>query len=163
MLRSNVFFSPWVYHRRVKSPVDLAVGLVRALESPVSTLHLGRQLAELGQDLYQPPTAAGWPGGAAWINQATAIRRNHLTAALLAEDGLYEGKLNPATVVSKYGRRQSGPAAALLLDLLLPGQVDPAAQQELAAQYPPPAGEAPAGWLRRVATAISAWPEFQLA
>src|SRR5262249_21209904 len=38
VLRSNVFFSTQAYRSRVKSPVDFAVGVVRALEGNVSTL-----------------------------------------------------------------------------------------------------------------------------
>ena len=64
MLRSNVFFSEHALHRRIKSPVEYAVGLVRAFETLVPTLPLGALLAELGQDLYFPPTTRGWVGGA---------------------------------------------------------------------------------------------------
>lgn len=33
--------------------------------------------AELGQNLFMPPSVKGWDGGTAWINSATLIRRSN--------------------------------------------------------------------------------------
>ena len=75
MLRSNLFFSEAAYRRRVKGPVEFAVGIVRGLEGLVPTERLGADLAALGQNLYHPPTTLGWQGGRHWINEATLIGR----------------------------------------------------------------------------------------
>ena len=56
VLRSNLFFSPAAYRRRVKTPVDYALGIIKGIGGIVPTILLGQDLAEQGQDLYQPPT-----------------------------------------------------------------------------------------------------------
>jgi uncharacterized protein (DUF1800 family) len=145
MLRSEMFFAPQVFQRRVKSPVEFAVGLARALETTVPTLRLGRDLAELGQDLYHPPTLKGWAGGRAWLNKATLIGRTHLASALLSGSGGYEQGMDAAAVALKHA--PAADAGRFLADLLL--------------QTPFAAGAARN--LRAVAASIAASPEYQLA
>ena len=125
MLRSNLFFSATAYRRRVKSPVEFAVGIVRALEGVVSTTQLGQDLADLGQNLYRPPTVRGWIGGRYWINSATLVGRNNLAVALLQGSGPYGDKLNPWAIAQKRGCSTPESAARLLLDLFLQGDLDP--------------------------------------
>lgn len=161
MLRSNLFFSEAAYRRRVKGPVEFAVGIVRGLEGTVPTLPLGNHLASLGQDLYRPPTVKGWAGGPAWINRATLVGRSNLAAALLAPAGPYEGKLDPAAVAREHGRRDAASAARFLVDLFLQGDVDGAAVDALSEGLPSDGDfSAP---LRRFAHGLFTLPEFQLA
>ena len=158
MLRSNLFFSPVNYRRRVKSPVELAVGIVRGLEGNVSAVRLGQDLAALGQNVYEPPSSAGWPGGTHWINDATSLGRANLAFRLLAPGKPYEGKLDPAAVAKKHG--QSGEAAArFLVDLFLQGDVDPAVLKSVMQSE----SEDPSTALRGAAHLIASLPEFQLA
>jgi uncharacterized protein (DUF1800 family) len=153
MLRSNLFFSPRAYRRRIKSPVEFAVGLVRAMEARVSTTRLAQHLAELGQDLYRPPTPAGWPGGRHWLNRATLIGRHNLAGDLLAAAGAYEGRLDPRALTAKYQRNDPDEAARMLLDLLLQGDV--AGPPQVSVESEPD--------LRSLATFIVRSPEYQLA
>src|SRR5262249_19231027 len=70
ILRSNLFFDASIRRRRVKSPVELAVGTVRALEilrPTVSSEALAESTSRMGQTLYAPPSVAGWDGGPTWI------------------------------------------------------------------------------------------------
>lgn len=83
LLRSTTFFES--AGQRIKSPVELAVGICRTMELTVPTLPLGAELAELGQNLYDPPTLKGWPGGRAWINSATIIGRIQLATRLIGK------------------------------------------------------------------------------
>lgn len=82
MLRSNLFFSEAAYRRRIKSPVDFLLGLVRGLEGKVGTSNLARDLETLGQNLFQPPSVKGWDGGPAWLNGQTLLFRNNLALSL---------------------------------------------------------------------------------
>lgn len=150
MLRSNLFFSPRAWRRRIKSPVEFAVGLVRAMEANVPTLRLAQQLAELGQDLGRPPTSAGWAGGRHWLNPATMLGRLNLAAALLAPSGAYEGRLDPQALLDKHGWSRAD-GGRRLVELLL--------------QEPRPASPAgaEAADLRQQAAAIVQSPEYQLA
>ena len=131
MLRSNLFFSSAAYRRRVKSPVEFALGIVRGLEGNVSTTQLGNDLAELGQDLLYPPTDRGWPTGGSWLNTAAIVGRDNLAWALLGGSPGYEKHLDPAGVAQRYGASSSPAAARLLIDLLLQGDLDEQVRERL--------------------------------
>lgn len=149
MLRSNLFYSPLAMHRRVKSPVELAVGLARALEGIVPTEPLAQDLANLGQDLANPPTLRGWPGGRAWITDATMTGRLNLLHELLQPDGRYKGRLDPARTMERHGRSPSDDPVGFFTELLglppEPGRADEATSP------------------REVVARLVARPEYQLA
>lgn len=159
MLRSNLFFSSFAYRRRIKSPVEFALGIVAAMETPVSAVRLGEELAALGQNVYEPPTSAGWPGGRLWINDAASLGRVNLAFALLAAGQAGEGKPDPAAIAKKYGFGEGESAARFLVDLFLQGDIDPAALQAVLDIDPGDPATAP----RRTAHLVAALPEFQLA
>lgn len=125
LLRSNRFFAADSVLARVKSPVEFAVGLCRALESVVPAAQLGHDLADLGQDLYRPPTLKGWAGGRAWINPATLIGRANLVAALTAGSGRYDAGLDPAKAARAESIDDPAAAARFIRRRLLPAG-DPA-------------------------------------
>jgi len=85
MLRSDVFYSARAYRAIVKSPIDYAVGAVKALglqasASQTLTAFGGRRdgggvLTTMGQVPLEPPNVAGWPGGASWLNSSTLFAR----------------------------------------------------------------------------------------
>jgi len=85
VLRSRFFHSPTVRGRKVKSPVDFVVGLVRSIgwydPRPDAPL-LDHALIHMGQTLLDPPTVAGWPGGEAWLGAPFLIARVNLVARL---------------------------------------------------------------------------------
>ncbi|NLY02953.1 MAG: DUF1800 domain-containing protein [Rhodopirellula sp.] len=162
MLRSNLFFSPAAYRRRVKSPIEFALGIIRPLEKLVPTVPLGGDLAELGQDLGNPPTANGWEGGPYWINQATLLGRDRLAAALLSGSGPYADALDPATVARNHGKTDPAQARQFLLELFLQNDIAGHVRDRLI-KLGDTAGGDPAQSLRRFAHAIVVQPEFQLA
>lgn len=150
ILRSNVFFSPAAYRCRVKSPVDYAVGLVRAFEGRVATDRLSRSLADLGQSLYNPPTSAGWPGGLAWLNDATIVGRNNLAWQLLQQKGDNKYRLDAADYARKHGKQDVPGARELFVELLV--------QSDLA---DPVVAEAKT--IEEAACVVACRPEYQLA
>ncbi len=162
VLRSNLFFSPAAYRQRVKSPVELAVGILRPMEAIVPTDKLGRELAEMGQSLYAPPTAGGWAGGRHWINQATMLRRDALGRTLFAPKGPYAEKLDPKSIAAGHGVHAIDKAADWLIDLYLQGDLAPAVREKIAAAIRGASGSGSGGALRRFAQAIVSLPEFQL-
>ncbi|MBL7188153.1 MAG: DUF1800 domain-containing protein [Phycisphaerae bacterium] len=125
MLRSNLFFSPAAYRRRIKSPAEFALGIVKALEGTVSTTQLANDLADLGQNLYNPPTVKGWAGGQHWINSTAILARQNLASALLRGSGPYGDKLNPWGIAQKHGCATPESAQSFLLDLFLQGSFGP--------------------------------------
>lgn len=151
ILRSNIFFSPIAYRRRIKGPVEFAVGLCRAFEKTVPTLQLGRTVAELGQDLYHPPTIMGWTGGSAWINHQTIAGRIGLSRALFHGIAGPETRLDPAATLARYPSDAAASIAERLLHLLLQGNI------------PDPIRSIPAtGEPAAIATAIASLPEYQM-
>lgn len=162
MLRSNMFFSPAAYRQRVKGPVEFALGIIRALNGMVPTGRLGSDLADLGQDLYHPPTVKGWEGGRWWLNGSTLIGRSNLAAALFAGTEPYGDSLDPWAVAGKHGKGTEESAARFLVDLFLQGDLDPGVAERLIKSAATGEGN-PAQRLRRVAHAVVTLPEFQLA
>ncbi len=162
MLRSNLFFSRVAYRRRIKSPVEFAVGIIRSLEGMVSTVRLGTDLAELGQNLYQPPTASGWQGGRSWINAAMLVGRSNLARDLLASQGPYGGKLDPMAIAKKYDRSTLEASAKLLIDLFLQDDISEETRRSLSKALASAQGGALSQQLREFAHRVVTLPEFHL-
>jgi len=83
LLTSDAFYAPQNRAVLIKSPVELIVGTLRGFRfetgEPLPFVFASR---ELGQDLFAPPNVKGWPGGEAWINSATLMRRKQLLERL---------------------------------------------------------------------------------
>jgi uncharacterized protein (DUF1800 family) len=87
MLRSDVFYSPKAYRALVKSPIEYAVGAIKAIggqqlagQYAGAGLDRGPRggggvLGAMGQVPFEPPNVAGWPGGATWLNSTTMFAR----------------------------------------------------------------------------------------
>lgn len=173
MLRSNLFFSPAVYRARVKSPVDFALGIVRALEGKIGTTALARTLESLGQNLFYPPSVKGWDGGPAWLNGQTLLFRQNLALALTStEDSRFGRRTDPAALVRKYGKHADREVLNFFLDLFLQGDV-PAESRRRLEDYQRQAHQQskPPYWteedaanhrLRSLCHLVLALPEFQL-
>jgi uncharacterized protein (DUF1800 family) len=93
-LMDDVFTSDWFYDEKnigvkIKSPVELLVGIQRALpmtiENKEALLVLQRLL---GQVLFLPPNVAGWPGGRAWIDSSTLMMRMRVPQLINDKDEL---------------------------------------------------------------------------
>lgn len=166
MLASNLFFSPLAIGRKIKSPVEYAVGLVRALEGRADTYALATDLNKLGQGVFFPPNVKGWDGGRTWINSATLLgRANLVRQTLLAGETSFEaagGSLSAAA--ERAGAKEPTEIVNWLCDLLL--AVSPPAQaREVLVRLAGGADGGPADHHARIAQtihAISILPEFQL-
>jgi len=124
MLRSNLFFSAAAYRRRIKCPAEFALGIIIGMENTVSTTQLAKDIADLGQNLYHPPTVNGWVGGQHWIDSAAIVGRQNLTWAMLRGTDPYGKKLNPLAVAQRHGCSTFESSARFVLDLFLQGDVD---------------------------------------
>jgi hypothetical protein len=84
LFRSRAFYADRTMRSQIKSPVDLVVGLFRALPfRDVPTTGLSFVTDRLGQSLLQPPNVKGWPGGAAWVNTSTLYARYNTLSAFV--------------------------------------------------------------------------------
>src|SRR5262249_33834295 len=110
LLRSRTFFAPANLGRRIASPIEFAVGAVRALEmfDPApSTPVLADWCGRLGQDLFYPPNVGGWPGGRAWITTRSAIGRANFASALIGGEAVgLSAPLDPGALAARRGPRR---------------------------------------------------------
>jgi uncharacterized protein (DUF1800 family) len=86
ILGSRLFFSDHAMGRKIKSPVDIAMGLLRALQATTDTTELERRLYAVGQGLFHPPNVKGWDGGRTWINSSTLLGRANLVRSVVSND-----------------------------------------------------------------------------
>ena len=79
LLQSCHFFDEQVMGARIKSPAELAGGLLSEMDirtdNPEYYLEMVFLGEELGQGLMNPPNVAGWPGYRNWITTATIPAR----------------------------------------------------------------------------------------
>ncbi len=162
MLRSNLFFSSSAYRRRIKCPVEFALGIVRGMEAVVSTTRLAEDLAGLGQNLYHPGTVKGWPGGKHWINDATMVGRHNLAADMLSNSGPYGKKLDPWAVAGRHKHSTVESATQFAIDLFLQGDI-PANARYVLAETGAEDKSKPGDTMRQRVHAIAVLPEFHLA
>ncbi|GAA4302195.1 DUF1800 domain-containing protein [Compostibacter hankyongensis] len=93
-LMRHIFESDWFYDpvntgNRIKSPVELLVGMRRSI--PVTFARADTQLLVqrlLGQVLFYPPNVAGWPGGRSWIDSSTLMFRMRLPQIVYYDETL---------------------------------------------------------------------------
>ena len=122
MLESDEFYSARARAALVKSPVELAVGAVRALGIATDFRPLDKPIEQMGQALFMPPNVAGWPGGAAWINSSALLQRVNMAAALAEARGS-RLSFTPTELVDGQGLSGSGETVDFLDDLLLGGRL----------------------------------------
>ncbi len=73
----------------VKAPAVQVAGALRAVGRPVDTGAWTWLLPEMGQELFKPPTVAGWDLGAAWLS-TTTMHARFVAATYLVKDGSLE-------------------------------------------------------------------------
>jgi uncharacterized protein (DUF1800 family) len=160
LLRSNLFFSEHALLHKIKSSVELAVGLARSFETTPPMVPIARDLVNLGQRLDEPPTVNGWTGGIDWINSITIASRLKMCRSMLDGSGDYGNRFDPAPVAERHGK-PAGPAAAQYwLDVLVQNQLPSATREEIlkVSAGSPNASER----LRGIVAAIISQPEYQL-
>ncbi|MBX9602571.1 MAG: DUF1800 domain-containing protein [Bryobacteraceae bacterium] len=82
---SRDFYSPASYGTQIKSPVQYVISTYKKLglsEIP-GTPYFATVMANLGQNLGNPPNVKGWDGGRAWINPSTLLIRGNVARHLL--------------------------------------------------------------------------------
>jgi uncharacterized protein (DUF1800 family) len=173
ILSSNFFFSEQAYRKRIKSPVDFALGIVRGLEGHVGTSALVPVLEQLGQNVFYPPSVKGWDGGPTWLNGQTLLFRQNLALALTStEDPRFSARTDPAALARKYHKKTDEEVFDFLLTLFLQNDVPDESRSRLR-EYQQRAHKqtAPVYWTEEEATdhrvralchLVLTLPEYQL-
>lgn len=161
LLTSRLFYSECSLGKKIRSPVDLAVGLLRSLPGTANTLQLAERTRELGQALFFPPNVKGWDGGRQWINSASLIGRINLVTRLLDDaNRLGSGSSSgwdAALEIESTSDAVDRAAALLLAVPLLPDQ-----RQSMIAAVDRRKSNEPSRWLSAIKV-LSTLAEFQLA
>ena len=85
ILSSSWFNTPSVYYARYAWPAEFVVRGIREVGWQNLTLNTVRSaLANMGQQLFEPPDVAGWPLGAGWFSTGTMLARANFAATLAA-------------------------------------------------------------------------------
>ncbi len=162
MLSSNLFFWEHCIGRKVRSPVEMAVGLLRALEGSTNTVQLAEELVHLGQGLFYPPNVKGWDGGRAWINSSTLLGRANVVGRLVRDEKTRFGGGDLATYFEGSGATTGEAVVAKLEDLLLAVPIPGDARKQLVGLIDRGSGDQ-SGRIANVIHALSTLPEFHLA
>jgi uncharacterized protein (DUF1800 family) len=99
-LMEDIFTSDWFYNERnigarIKSPVELMVGIRRILPMQLENEDVQLLVQRLlGQILFYPPNVAGWPGGMNWIDSSSLMFRLRLPQLIHDDEAI---NLSPKT------------------------------------------------------------------
>jgi len=84
LFKSRHFYDFGVVGKQIKSPVQVVVGTIHQTHAPLrNDRALATALRGMGQQLFEPPSVAGWSGGRSWINTSTLFMRQNTCAYLL--------------------------------------------------------------------------------
>jgi len=85
---SRDFYSPASVGTQIKGPVELAVSTFRklGLSSVPGVPDFNSATGVLGQQLFSPPTVAGWAGGQSWITPGLLLERGNFVRDVLFPD-----------------------------------------------------------------------------
>jgi uncharacterized protein (DUF1800 family) len=126
ILTSRTFYHPSIRAAKVGSPVDLALGLLRALEANTNMHTLVGRLREIGQLPLFPPNVKGWNGGREWINASTILGRANLVRQILELNDVRFGGDSLEAYLERMDLHTSGQIVDRLCELLT--AVDPPAE-----------------------------------
>jgi hypothetical protein len=190
MLSSRLFYSDHAFRKRIKSPVEYALGAVNAIyrrfddadahHRALPHQALVKWLGTMGQALFAPPNVKGWPGGRTWLNTSTVLERDNF-ASVLSSGALWfppaaatgfdvnvdvppPRAFDPARVLDEEKASAPADVVRVLLDLYVPGGVRGAAREKLVAFVAEggPSGRDLARRAREAVHAIMTMPEYQL-
>ncbi len=86
ILESKFLYSDEAIGGKVRSPVEMAIGMLRFLGASVNMNELRGRLLTLGHLPLYPPNVKGWEGGRQWINASTYFGRANLVRDLVSSD-----------------------------------------------------------------------------
>lgn len=90
LLLSPEFRSDKAFYALIKSPAEYCIGVLRALSANLSDMptlnSVAAAMAAQGQQLWNPPNVAGWPGMRNWINSTTFFNRANFAQKMAAID-----------------------------------------------------------------------------
>ncbi|HRF01918.1 MAG TPA: DUF1800 domain-containing protein [Pirellulaceae bacterium] len=158
ILRSRRLLGDETIGTKVRSPVDLIIGLLRSFDGTANASRLADDLRRMGMGLFFPPNVKGWDGGRTWINAATLLERANGIGRLLQDDATrFDRRPVGEHLMARFG--DDDDSLGKLAEVLLAVRPNDATLARLAA-----VGEGRSGAARAVARmhALAASPLAQL-
>jgi hypothetical protein len=164
LLSSRLFFSDYAYRSKIKSPCELVVGSMMALDAKKDTLFARDAMNKMGQALLAPPSVKGWDGQEVWINANTILQRYNFALDLI----LRQDSAAMLAFFEKHDLRTAEQIVDHFALLLLDGRLDAAVRATFIAYLTDgkPFALTPQsieGQVRGVAHLMMCTPEYQLA
>ena len=140
LFKSQHFYDPAIIGHKIKSPAQLVSGTVRILMTPDREASvLSRAMRIMGQNLFDPPSVAGWDGGRSWINTSTLFARQNICTYLIT--GQRPGRtwrpgevqFDPMRLLAKEPNQTPQQLVDSLVDALLGTHITPQRRQPLVA------------------------------
>lgn len=160
ILTSNVFYSSHSVGRKVRSPVELAIGFLRSLDGSTNSYELAQKLQTLGQVLLYPPSVKGWDGGRTWVNSSTLLGRSNLIRSLLDNEKTRFGKTSLAEHLAGEGAESPDEIIEWFQTSLFAVDIPAAARERVRAVFDN--GTDRGEGLKDGVHALCTLPEFQL-
>ncbi|MCA9262812.1 MAG: DUF1800 domain-containing protein [Planctomycetales bacterium] len=162
ILTSNWFYSSNAIGQKVRSPIELALGLLLTLEGTTDSFALSQRLDQLGHSVFYPPNVKGWDGGRTWINSATLLARANLVRHLLTDENSRFGGGSLSELVERHGCKSPETLVHWASDTLCAIPPDAVAINRLESLAKQFSGDRQRQAIE-VIHALSTLPEFQLA
>ncbi|MCA9059090.1 MAG: DUF1800 domain-containing protein [Planctomycetaceae bacterium] len=159
ILRSQLFFSPYAFAAKIRSPAELAIGFLRCLDGTANTFELSTAMDAVGQGLFFPPNVKGWDGGRTWINSSTLLGRSNLIRRMLESEQTRFGRQSLREYLVDQQIARPDEICNRLESLLLAVPLPPVARERLTTMLK--ADSSPHGLIEAVHLFCSL-PEFQL-
>lgn len=159
ILNSNLFYSDHAVARKIRSPVEFAIGFASCLNASTNNFELASRLEELGQGLFYPPSVKGWDGGRTWINSSTLLGRSNLIQELLTSDKSRFAKMSFEEFLNNEGIKSTDELIDYFEDLFFAIPI-PSAAKDRIRKLAGPSNNSRS--FETAAQAICTLPEFQL-
>ena len=130
ILLSEAFYSPVAKAGLVKSPVNVALGFVRATGMRTHMDDLDDALESAGQRPTMPPNVNGWPGGPLWLSAQAMVERTNFVSDCVTHRGQdVQTGLDLRATLLPNGGTTTAPQTVDALALLLRVPLTPADHQ----------------------------------
>ena len=144
MFTSKEFLGASAFHALIKSPAEYVIGSLKLLGIDTLPKNVTAAMKVLGQELFNPPNVAGWPGGPAWFNTGTALDRYNLANRLVTARTTDGTSWIPPADLSGIGSTADG-VVGYYANLLLDGDLTDTTRAALAGYLNGASGFTPDG------------------
>jgi uncharacterized protein (DUF1800 family) len=131
ILTSRLFYSDAARGNKIRSPVELGVGLMRALDATANMRQLTVQLRDLGQMLFFPPNVKGWTAGRTWIDSSTLLGRANLVRTIVEGPETRFGGVALDEYLDRFELKSNAAVVDWLCELLVAVRIAPDVRDQL--------------------------------